>query len=30
MDGAIDLRTASFINAINKIVVCYGDMGIFP
>jgi glutamate dehydrogenase (NAD(P)+) len=25
-----DLRTASFINAIDKIVLCYGDMGIFP
>jgi len=25
-----DLRTASFVCAIDKIVVCYGDMGIFP
>jgi glutamate dehydrogenase (NAD(P)+) len=25
-----DLRTAAFINAIDKIVVTYGDMGIFP
>lgn len=26
----IDLRTAAMINAIDKIAVCYGDMGIFP
>ena len=26
----IDLRTASFVDAINKIASCYGDMGIFP
>jgi glutamate dehydrogenase (NAD(P)+) len=26
----VDLRTASFVDAINKIAVCYGDMGIFP
>ncbi len=25
-----DLRTAALINAIDKIVFCYGDMGIFP
>jgi hypothetical protein len=25
-----DLRTAAFINAINKIVVVYADLGIFP
>ena len=24
------LRTAAFINAINKIAVCYGELGIFP
>lgn len=28
-DGT-DLRTASFVDAINKIAGCYGDMGIFP
>ncbi len=26
----VDLRTASFISAIDKIALCYGDMGIFP
>ncbi len=26
----VDLRAASFVDAIDKIVVCYGDMGIFP
>jgi len=26
----IDLRTASFVDAIDKIAFCYGDMGIFP
>jgi glutamate dehydrogenase (NAD(P)+) len=26
----IDLRTAAFVSAINKIVICYGEMGIFP
>ncbi len=30
LSGNGDLRTASFLNAINKIAVCYGDMGIFP
>ena len=25
-----DLRTASFVDAIDKITACYGDMGIFP
>ncbi len=25
-----DLRSAAFVNAIDKIVFCYGDMGIFP
>lgn len=25
-----DLRTASFVDAIDKIAFCYGDMGIFP
>ena len=28
--GAPDLRTAAFINAIDKIAVTYADMGIFP
>ena len=26
----VDLRTASFVDAIDKIALCYGDMGIFP
>lgn len=26
----VDLRTAAFIDAIDKIVLCYTDMGIFP
>lgn len=26
----VDLRTASFVDAIDKIAICYGDMGIFP
>ena len=26
----LDLRTASFINAIDKIVLCYEELGIFP
>ncbi len=30
LDGKADLRAASFISAIDKIVLCYGDMGIFP
>ena len=24
------LRTAAFVSAINKIAVCYGELGIFP
>jgi glutamate dehydrogenase (NAD(P)+) len=24
------LRTAAFINAINKIALCYGELGVFP
>jgi glutamate dehydrogenase (NAD(P)+) len=30
LDGKTDLRTAAFVSAINKIVLCYGEMGIFP
>lgn len=30
LDGKTDLRTAAFVSAINKIVMCYGEMGIFP
>lgn len=30
LDGKADLRTASFVDAINKIALCYTDMGIFP
>lgn len=30
LDGKADLRTAAFVNSINKIALCYGDMGIFP
>jgi glutamate dehydrogenase (NAD(P)+) len=26
----VDLRTAAFIDAINKIAICYEDLGIFP
>ncbi len=26
----VDLRVASFVDAIDKIALCYGDMGIFP
>ncbi|MEM7453521.1 MAG: Glu/Leu/Phe/Val dehydrogenase [Planctomycetota bacterium] len=26
----VDLRAASFVDAIDKIALCYGDMGIFP
>lgn len=26
----LDLRTAAFVNAINKIMVCYEELGIFP
>ncbi|MGH7699768.1 MAG: Glu/Leu/Phe/Val family dehydrogenase [Gemmatimonadales bacterium] len=29
-DGKIDLRTAAFVNAIDKIAVCYEELGIFP
>lgn len=29
-DGKADLRTAAFIDAIDKIAVCYQDLGIFP
>ena len=29
-DGKADLRTAAFINAIDKIALCYRDLGIFP
>ena len=25
-----NLRTAAFINAINKVATCYGELGIFP
>ena len=28
--GEIDLRTACFVNAIDKIAICYQEMGIFP
>jgi glutamate dehydrogenase (NAD(P)+) len=28
--GKADLRTAAFIDAIDKIAVCYADLGIFP
>ncbi len=30
LDGKADLRTSAFVNSINKIALCYGDMGIFP
>jgi glutamate dehydrogenase (NAD(P)+) len=30
LDGKTDLRTAAFVSAIDKIVNCYGEMGIFP
>jgi glutamate dehydrogenase (NAD(P)+) len=26
----LDLRTAAFVNAIDKIVLCYEELGIFP
>ena len=29
-DGKADLRTAAFINAIEKIALCYQELGIFP
>jgi glutamate dehydrogenase (NAD(P)+) len=28
--GKADLRTAAFVDAIDKIALCYGDLGIFP
>ena len=28
--GDLDLRTAAFVNSIDKIVVCYEELGIFP
>ena len=30
LDGKADLRTSAFVTSINKIALCYGDMGIFP
>jgi glutamate dehydrogenase (NAD(P)+) len=29
-NNSIDLRTAAFVDAINKIAICYQDLGIFP
>jgi glutamate dehydrogenase (NAD(P)+) len=29
-NGKVDLRTAAFIDAIDKIAICYQDLGIFP
>jgi len=29
-NGDLDLRTAAFINSIDKIMVCYEELGIFP
>ncbi|HEX6898722.1 MAG TPA: Glu/Leu/Phe/Val dehydrogenase [Thermoanaerobaculia bacterium] len=29
-NGQVDLRTAAFIDAIDKIAICYQDLGIFP
>ncbi len=29
-NGDVDLRTAAFIDAIDKIALCYADLGIFP
>ncbi|HEV8581731.1 MAG TPA: Glu/Leu/Phe/Val dehydrogenase [Thermoanaerobaculia bacterium] len=29
-DGKADLRTAAFVDAIDKIALCYEDLGIFP
>ncbi len=29
-NNEIDLRTAAFIDAIDKIAICYQDLGIFP
>ena len=28
--GDLDLRTAAFVNSIDKIVVCHEELGIFP
>ena len=30
LDGKADLRTAALIAAIDKIALCYAEMGIFP
>jgi glutamate dehydrogenase (NAD(P)+) len=30
IEGQADLRTAAFVNAIDKIAHCYEDLGIFP
>jgi glutamate dehydrogenase (NAD(P)+) len=30
INADIDLRTAALVGSINKIAICYGDMGIFP
>lgn len=30
LDGKADLRTAALVGAINKIAVCYQEMGLFP
>ena len=30
LDGQADLRTAAFVAAINKVAVCYEELGIFP
>jgi glutamate dehydrogenase (NAD(P)+) len=30
LDGKADLRTAAFVSAIDKIALCYRDLGIFP
>jgi glutamate dehydrogenase (NAD(P)+) len=30
LDGKTDLRTAAFVDAIDKIALCYSEMGIFP
>ena len=30
LEDKTDLRTAAFINAIDKIAICYSDLGIFP
>jgi glutamate dehydrogenase (NAD(P)+) len=28
--GDLDMRTAAFVNSIDKIVLCYEELGIFP